>query len=124
MSRPILTVLCIDHDEDLLAFLAQLLSQCGYSILTASGLENGLRMLAVNAVDAVVLATDLPKLDLETAIPKIHSCRAQADVVLYGGPHDIPDSVLELALGRVSRTDVSSLSFVLASVAREQHETS
>lgn len=57
------TVLCIDDNADSLIVRKCILGKEGYSVLTADNGSDGLRALAENPVDVVVLDYRMPEMD-------------------------------------------------------------
>ncbi|MCB8746004.1 EAL domain-containing protein [Rhodoferax sp. U2-2l] len=54
------TLLLVDDEENIISSLKRLLRQDGYTILTASGAEQGLELLATHSVDVVVSDQRMP----------------------------------------------------------------
>ena len=117
---PMLRVLCIDNDEGLLGFLAELLPKCGHSVVTASNLQDGLKVLAETAVDAVILGAELPEIRLKAAASKIRSRRPRAAVLLYGVGDEASEEMLEVVDGFVNKADIWGLLLLLTVVEAEQ----
>lgn len=56
------TILLVDDEENILSSLKRLLRRDGYRILTASGGEAGLEILAANAVDVIISDQRMPNM--------------------------------------------------------------
>jgi CheY-like chemotaxis protein len=57
------TVLCIDDNAEALKIRIRMLETEGYSVLTANNGAVGLKLLAENSVDVVVLDYMMPEMD-------------------------------------------------------------
>ena len=62
-GRSVPCVLCIDDKKDVLAVLADVLQNSGYSTLTAASGSEGLRLLRSTAVHVVVLDYEMPEMN-------------------------------------------------------------
>ena len=115
-----LSVLCIDQDEALLAFLGDLLRKCGYITLSALTLDKGLRAMRFGKVDVVLLGLELPGTDWAEAVRRIRSCKPQTKIILYGEGGGNQDSMLEVADGVVSKPDIPALWSMLRALVIQQ----
>jgi anti-sigma B factor antagonist len=54
------SILCIDHDRDVLAYLRELLRRAGYDVQSSSHLGDGLILMRVTNFDLLLVGPDLP----------------------------------------------------------------
>jgi CheY-like chemotaxis protein len=91
------TVLCIDDNRESLQIRKLLLEMQGYSVLTADNGTVGLRLLAENSVDVVVLDYRMPEMDGLTVATAIRECHEHLPIVLLTGyPEDLPKALLDI----------------------------
>jgi CheY-like chemotaxis protein len=91
------TVLCIDDHRESLQIRKLLLETQGYAVLTADNGVVGLKLLAENSVDVVVLDYRMPEMDglaVATAIRKGHE--HLPIVLLTGYPKEPPKQLLDI----------------------------
>jgi len=98
------TVLCIDDKRDSLKIRKLLLETQGYSVLIADNGPVGLRLLAENSVDVVVLDYRMPEMDgfaVATAIRKYYD---NIPILLLSGyPKGLLKELLEIVDGSVTK---------------------
>jgi len=98
------TVLCIDDKRDSLKIRKLLLETQGYSVLIADNGLVGLRLLAENSVDVVVLDYRMPEMDgfaVATAIRKYYD---NIPILLLSGyPKGLLKELLEIVDGSVTK---------------------
>ncbi|MGI9102726.1 MAG: response regulator [Terriglobales bacterium] len=98
------TVLCIDDDERTLSIRAQILRQEHYRVLTALTADEGLRLSANEAVDAIVLDYFLPGTsgaEVATALRKI----TLVPILLLSSAVYMPDDARGLVDGFCAKID-------------------
>jgi CheY-like chemotaxis protein len=98
------TVLCIDDNRESLQIRKLLLETQGYSVLIADNGLVGLRLLAENSVDVVVLDYRMPEMDgfaVATAIHKSHDC--VPILLLSGYPKELLQELLEVVDGSATK---------------------
>ena len=115
-------ILCIDQDDLLVAFLGELLTKSGYSMLGASTLEVGLKMLSRTAVDAVVLGIEVPEREWQSVARRIRSRHPQVAIILYGTMNSSEGDLPENVDGFVRKDDISGLMLLLRVLAAEQRQ--
>jgi len=87
-------VLCIDDKRDVLAVLAEVLQNSGYSALTAASGTEGLRLLRSTAVHVVVLDYEMPEVNGDLIAQAIRRYKPEVPIVLFtGAPDDVSDGV-------------------------------
>jgi len=114
------TLLCIHRDPDQLLHL----EQNGYRLVTATCGHEGLRLLMLQAVDAVVIEYHLGLLDGALVASEIRQVRPELPIVMVCDNLDLPDDALKSVDAIVVRSDgqhflMATLHFVL-SVEGEQ----
>jgi len=91
------TVLCIDDHRESLQIRKLLLETQGYSVLTAANGPEGLRLLAENRVDIIVLDYVMPDMDGLAVATAIRERRAGIPVVLLTGyPKELLQELLDI----------------------------
>jgi CheY-like chemotaxis protein len=85
MKEACLRVLCIDDEPDVLALLNDVLLSCDYKVLTACSIDAGMRTIANQRVDAVILDYEMPGKGGEEAVRAIRASVPAAHVVIFSG---------------------------------------
>jgi CheY-like chemotaxis protein len=87
------TILCIDDDEAVLRYEKALLERSGYTVLTASSAQQGLRLATMCKCDAVLLDYEMPGMNGNQVALEIKRIRPELMVILLSGS-DVPAQVL------------------------------
>jgi DNA-binding NtrC family response regulator len=96
---PIPNLLVVDDDPVICELLERLYLQSGYSVVTATTAEEGLRRLAGEDVDFVITDIKLPGMDGVQFISCIHQSHPDLPVIAITGYADIQIAVDVLKLG-------------------------
>ena len=113
-------VLCIDDKRDVLAVLAEVLQNSGYSALTAASGTEGLRLLRSTAVHVVVLDYEMPEVNGDLIAQAIRRYKPEVPIVLFtGAPDDVSDGVRQNVNRVVHKTDFNGLLGALKKLADE-----
>jgi CheY-like chemotaxis protein len=78
-------LLCIDDHKDQLGLLRDLLETFGYSVVTASGGNQGLKVLGRSRVDAVILDYEMPGMDGTEVARAVKASRPELPVLMFSG---------------------------------------
>jgi len=118
------TLLCIHRDPGQLLHL----EQSGYRLLTATCGHEGLRLLMLQAVDAVVIEYHLGLLDGVVVASEIKQVRPELPIVMVCDNLDLPDDALKSVDAIVVRSDgqhflVATLHFVLSIEGEHQRQS-
>ncbi|HEY8909094.1 MAG TPA: sigma-54 dependent transcriptional regulator [Desulfosporosinus sp.] len=92
-------ILILDDEEALRAIIAQRLQRKGYEILEAGTAEEGLCLLKVTLIDAVLLDIQLPDGDGLILLPKIKQLQPDLQVVMLTGNGSIESAIEAMKLG-------------------------
>ncbi|MDR3586707.1 MAG: sigma-54 dependent transcriptional regulator [Desulfosporosinus sp.] len=92
-------ILIIDDEEALRAIIAQRLKRKGYEVLEADTAEEGLSLLKVTLIDAVMLDIKLPDGDGLILLPKIKQLQPELQVVMLTGNGTIESAIEAIKLG-------------------------
>jgi len=95
------TLLCIHRDPGQL----NLLKENGYGVITATNGSDGLRLLMLHAVDAIVLEYHLGLLDGVAVAHEIKQVRPQLPVVMLADCLELPDGALKSVDALVAKCD-------------------
>jgi len=87
------TILCIDDDEAVLRYEKALLERSGYTVLTASSAQQGLRLATMCKCDAVLLDYEMPGMNGNQVALEIKRIRPELMVILLSGS-DVPTQAL------------------------------
>jgi CheY-like chemotaxis protein len=87
------TILCIDDDEAVLRYEKALLERSGYTVLTASSAQQGLRLVTMCKCDAVLLDYEMPGMNGHQVASEIKRIRPDLMVILLSGS-DVPSHAL------------------------------
>jgi len=118
------TLLCIHRDPGQLLHL----EQHGYRLLTATCGHEGLRLLMLQAVDAVVIEYHLGLLDGAVVASEIKQVRPEVPVVMVCDNLDLPEHALKSVDAIVVRSDgqhflMATLHFVLSVEGAQQRQS-
>jgi len=97
------TVLCIDDNAEALKIRIRMLETEGYSVLTANNGAVGLKLLAENSVDVVVLDYMMPEMDGLAVAMAIREHHGQVPILLLTGYPKVPKELLEIVNGCVRK---------------------
>lgn len=93
-SSPLRCLLCVDDHAEVLSIMGDFLRVSGYSVLTAPSGTRGLHLLRHNAVDAVILDYEMPKMDGAELALRIKTEWPELPVLMFTGyPADVPDEI-------------------------------
>jgi CheY-like chemotaxis protein len=113
-------ILCIDHNQDVLKTLGDVLQTSGYGTLIASSGNQGLRLLFQNSVDLVVLDYEMPGMSGELVAQAIRRSKPQLPIILFTGiPDDIPDGARQTVNGVVHKADFGGLLAVVSKLIKK-----
>lgn len=103
-SQPVLTVLCIDDQEDGLAIRKIFLETFGYRVLTAASGAEGLRLADQNSIDAVLLDYRMPEMDGEEVAHLLRERYPGLPILMLTGyAAELPDTVKSLVGGVITK---------------------
>jgi DNA-binding response OmpR family regulator len=117
------TLLCIHRDPGQLLHL----EQNGYRLVTATCGREGLRLLTLPALDAVVIEYHLGLLDGAVVASEIRQVRPELPIVMVCDNLDLPDDALKSVDAIVVRSDgqhflMATLHFVLSVEGEQQRK--
>jgi len=117
------TLLCIHCDPVQL----NLLKENGYEVITATNGSDGLRLLMLHAVDAIVLEYHLGLLDGVVVAHEIKQVRPQLPVVMLADCLELPDGALKSVDALVAKSDgphflLETIQSVLQTKLAPQHD--
>ncbi len=78
-------ILCIDDDAAILYYETALLERSGYSVLTATSAQQGLRLVTMCKCDAVILDYEMPGMNGYEVASEIKRVRPELMVILLSG---------------------------------------
>src|SRR5713101_4938849 len=84
------TLLWIDDFEPGLALYQAMFENLGFSVLTASSGEAGIKMAALNRVDAVVTDYEMPEMNGEAVAASIKAHKPGIPIILFSGSTLVP----------------------------------
>jgi CheY-like chemotaxis protein len=102
------TILCIDDDEDALAYHRALLERRGFEVLTASSARRGLQILGGSAAAAAIIDYNMPEMtgdDLAAALKRNYP---EMPIVMLSSDEEIPKRVLKMVDAFVPKADAAS----------------
>ena len=109
-------ILVVDDNQDILAFLQEILRNYGYHSLTASSGRRALELLVDENVDLVVLDWEMPLMNGYDVAERIKEQRPEMPLILYAGLIDhIPAKKLKLFTGVVPKPSCVELLDLIAS---------
>jgi len=92
-------ILVVDDEQSIVTLLKYNLEQAGFSVLTASDGEEGLRLASNEAPDLMVLDLMLPKLDGIEVCKRLRQQKVMVPILMLTAKDDEFDKVLGLELG-------------------------
>lgn len=124
-SKP--SILIIDDNHDILAFLQQVLRNSGYRSLTASSGKRALELLLEHeSVDVVVVDYEMPSMNGYEVAMRIKEQRPEMPLILYTGFIDaVPAEKQKLFAGVVAKPScVELLELIAATTQRIRNKPS
>jgi len=98
------TILCIDDDDAILRYERALLERSGYNVLTATSGQQGLTLVMMSQIDAVVLDCSMPGMSGHHVAAAIKQCRPEILIVMFSAS-EIPEETSRLVDAVVHKTD-------------------
>lgn len=92
-------ILVVDDEQSIVTLLQYNLEQAGFSVLTASDGEEGLRLASIETPDLMVLDLMLPKLDGIEVCKRLRQQKIMVPILMLTAKDDEFDKVLGLELG-------------------------
>lgn len=92
-------ILVVDDEQSIVTLLQYNLEQAGFSVLTASDGEEGLRLASLETPDLLVLDLMLPKLDGIEVCKRLRQQKVMVPILMLTAKDDEFDKVLGLELG-------------------------
>lgn len=96
-------ILCIDDNSQILECLERYLGKLGYAVLTASSGTQGLELVSVHPVDAVIVDGQMPDMDGGRVAFQIRRMGLHTPIIMFSGQDDVPNDTLELVDAFVSK---------------------
>ena len=97
------TLLCVDDEANILSSLKRLFHPLGYRVLTATGGEQGLALLAENEVSLVISDMRMPQMDGASFLEQVRERQPGAMRVLLTGHSDIGATIAAVNRGEIYR---------------------
>jgi CheY-like chemotaxis protein len=98
------TILCIDDDCVVLAFVKRLLEKSGYTVLTTASPRQGLSLALASPPDAIVLDYQMPEMNGHEVAAAIKRCLPATAIVMFSAGQ-IPEETFKLADAVVAKWD-------------------
>lgn len=92
-------ILVVDDEQSIVTLLQYNLEQAGFSVVTASDGEEGLRLASLETPDLLVLDLMLPKLDGIEVCKRLRQQKVMVPILMLTAKDDEFDKVLGLELG-------------------------
>jgi CheY-like chemotaxis protein len=105
-SVPQKLILCIDDDAAILSYEHTLLERSGYSVITATSAQQGLRFVTACQFDAVLLDYEMPGMNGCDVALEIKRVRPELVVILLSGSA-VPTDALSVVDAFVLKLDAS-----------------
>jgi CheY-like chemotaxis protein len=102
--KPKRTILCIDDDHAVLAFVRRLLERSGYTVLTTASPRQGISLALASPPDAVVLDYQMPEMNGHEVAATIKRFRPETLIVMFSASQ-IPEETFKLADAVVPKTN-------------------
>jgi CheY-like chemotaxis protein len=94
MSRPEITILCIDDHWNGLIGRKMFLEQNGYRVLEATAGDEGLKIFRTHHVNAVVLDYQMPGMNGDIVAARMKSIRPEIPILLLSSYEPLPPKKL------------------------------
>jgi DNA-binding NtrC family response regulator len=101
-------ILCIDDDYGMLAYQRALLERRGYEVLTASSARQGLRIVSICTVAAVIVDYHLREMNGHTVANEIKRLQPHVPIVMISSDDSIPLYELNVVDAFVSKNEAPS----------------
>jgi CheY-like chemotaxis protein len=101
------TILCIDDDDSMLGYQRVLLERYGYKVLTAASARQGLQIIAVCPVAAVIVDYHMPEMNGHEVATEIKRLRPQVPIVMVSSDEGIAAQALSVVDAFVSKNEAS-----------------
>jgi CheY-like chemotaxis protein len=95
MARRKATILCIDDHWNGLIGRKCLLENDGYKVMQATSGDDGLKLFASHAVDAVVLDYQMPGMNGDVVAAKMKSIKSHVPIMMLSAYGPLPQAKLE-----------------------------
>ncbi len=105
-NAPQKLILCIDDDPAILSYEHALLERSGYSVITATSSQQGLRLVTAWQFDAVLLDYEMPGMNGCDVALEIKRVRPELVVILLSGSA-VPTYALALVDAFLPKLDAS-----------------
>jgi CheY-like chemotaxis protein len=89
------TILCIDDDHGVLEYQRALLERRGYTVLTTASARQGLQIVAVSGLAAVIVDYHMPEMNGHEVATEIKRLRPHVPIVMVSSDDEIPEHVLK-----------------------------
>jgi CheY-like chemotaxis protein len=106
-ADPKRVILCIDDDPAILHYEKTLLERSGYSVLTASSAQQGLRLVTMCEFDAVLVDYEMLDMDGYEVAVEMKRIRPELTVILLSGG-DVPAQALAYVDAFIHKLDAST----------------
>ena len=106
-KAPKRVILCIDDDPAILHYEKTLLERSGYSVLTASSAQQGLRLVTMCEFDAVLVDYEMLDMDGDEVAVEMKRIRPELTVILLSGG-DVPAQALAYVDACIHKLDAST----------------
>jgi two-component system, OmpR family, response regulator len=103
------TILCIDDDWSGLIGRTLLLENSGYRVLHTTTAEEGLRLFASHAIDAVLLDYQMPGTDGAVVAAQMKSVKAHVPILLLSSYGPLPEKKLRFVDRFVSKSQPAAI---------------
>lgn len=97
------TILFVDDEPSILSMRRLVFEALGYSVLTTTGGEDAVEVVATNPVDAVVLDYLMPGIDGEETVHRMRKICSDIPIILSSGCLTVPERVLEVVNAAVEK---------------------
>ncbi|MFZ3211078.1 MAG: response regulator [Terriglobales bacterium] len=102
-------LLCIDDDPTGLALRKTLLESAGYDVCVAGSGHEGVRLVASQPFDAVILGYDMPQTDGDRLASVIRTVRTRLPIIMLSGAPAVPKKLLQSIDGFIPKGESSAL---------------
>ena len=101
-------ILCIDDDDGVLGYQRALLERRGYTVLTATSPRQGLQIVAVCRIAAVIVDYHMPEMNGHEVALEVKRLRPQVPIIMVSSDDEIPEYVLNVVDAFVSKYEARS----------------